>query len=314
MNIAKVVVNIFQFDRTNWRAVTLCFLAAAVFWVFNALNKEYSTNVQFPLVFDYDQSRYAPAAKLPADINLNVTGNGWDLLRRQLGVNLPALTLPVERPTDGGKIAGSALMPTLGPQLSNLKLNFVATDSLQVIIDERARRKIKVVANLEGVTFEKDFTRISPVIVLPDSVVVEGPKRLLAAMDDSIVVELKEKKIDENYRAKLTVPLDNEELIIRYPENVEVMFEVGNVIQIEKWVKLEVVNLPRSAEVESDSIFAIFRIPARDEEMYRTQTWWAEVDLQQVQKGETRKLVPRLTALPKWVQLVAIDSVAVRRY
>ncbi|KXK31544.1 MAG: hypothetical protein UZ12_BCD005000275 [Bacteroidetes bacterium OLB12] len=100
MNVVKLLVNLFQFNRTNWKAVSLCFLAAAVFWLFNAFNKNYSTEIRFPLVIEYNQSRFIPIGNLPTELRLNVNGNGWDLFRKSIGISLPQLTVNIERPLE----------------------------------------------------------------------------------------------------------------------------------------------------------------------------------------------------------------------
>ena len=78
MRLFNSILNIFRFNRRNWRAVVLCVFAATIFWFFNALNKSYTTNINFPLSFDYDRDNFVPVRNLPAQVRLNVTGNGWD--------------------------------------------------------------------------------------------------------------------------------------------------------------------------------------------------------------------------------------------
>lgn len=314
MNIAKAIINVFQFDRTNWRAVTLCFLAATVFWIFNALNKEHTTNIDFPLVLAYDQTKYVPAAQLPSHLTLNVTGNGWDIVRRQLGFKVPLLNIAIEKPADFAAVPSSSLTPVLSPQLTNLKLNFVSTDTLRVLLDERYKRKIRAVANLAELSFKEGFARLSPVIILPDSIQVEGPEGLVREMADSIAIPIVEKRVDGNYRAQHVVMVGDDFLLQHTPEQVEIMFEVGPVVQMEKWLKLQMKNLPWGAELRNDSVHALFEVPARDADSYATQTWYAYLDLEAVKKGETRKLAPRLVDLPRWTRALAVDSVTVKRY
>ncbi|MBZ0247597.1 MAG: hypothetical protein K8H85_16765, partial [Cyclobacteriaceae bacterium] len=96
MNFFRVISNLFHFNRTNWKALSLCLLAALVFWFFNALNKDYSTNLRFSVNFLFDQERYVAVEPLPKEVFMNVSGNGWDLLRKSLGVNLPDMNIPLE--------------------------------------------------------------------------------------------------------------------------------------------------------------------------------------------------------------------------
>src|SRR5258708_39794935 len=119
MNIVRVIFNLLRFDRANWKAVVLCIFAAMVFWIFNAFNKEYSTNLRFPILFEFNGERYVPAEHFPKSVTLNVSGNGWDILRRRIGVKVPQVIIPLDRPAEIRKIVISALIPVISPQVAN---------------------------------------------------------------------------------------------------------------------------------------------------------------------------------------------------
>jgi YbbR domain-containing protein len=316
LNIAKAIISVFQFDRTNWRAVMLCFLAASVFWIFNALNKEHTANISFPIVLAYDQAKYVPVASLPSNLILNVTGNGWDIVRRQSGFKVPILNIAIEKPADFEAVPGNLLSPLIAPQLSSLKLNFVSTDTLRVLLDERFMRKIKAEPDLSKLSFKEGFARLSPVIILPDSIEIEGPKDMVKEMADSITIPVVKTRVEGNYRATHLVTVGDASFLKSRPEKVEVMFDVGAVVQIEKWIKLLTKDLSSETELknDSDSVRAVFQVPARDAASYASQTWYAELDPAVVKKGETRKLVPSLMELPMWTKVLSIDSVVVKRY
>ena len=125
MNLIRVIGNLFRFDRANWKAVVLCFVAAGVFWLFNAFNKTYATTIKFPLHFDYNHDKFVPVTPLPNHININVSGNGWDLFRNQLGLKLPELTISLERPLEVKKIVGATLPPLFQHQMGKLQINYL---------------------------------------------------------------------------------------------------------------------------------------------------------------------------------------------
>jgi len=89
---------------------------------FNAFNKEYSTNLRFPILFEFNGERYVPAEHFPKSVTLNVSGIGWDLFRRRIGVKVPQLIIPLDRPAEIKKIVASALIPVMATQIGNLKL------------------------------------------------------------------------------------------------------------------------------------------------------------------------------------------------
>ena len=51
-------------EPSFYRAVTACLLAAGLFWQMNALNKTYTTRLNYPLAWHYDSARYLPLRPL----------------------------------------------------------------------------------------------------------------------------------------------------------------------------------------------------------------------------------------------------------
>lgn len=317
VNFFRVIINLFHFNRTNWKAVSLCFLAAMVFWFFNALNKNYSTNLRFAVNFEFDEDRFIPVNPLPEAVFMNVSGNGWDLLRKSLGVNVPDMNIPLERPTEVKKIVGSTLPALLAGQLGNLQINHVVTDTLYLSVDNRVRKKIKVTADAGSFSFSKGFGRLSPIVVLPDSVNLEGPKSILAMLPDSVMLTIVADNISKDYRGEAEVILPNGNLIRRDPAIVEVMFEVAEFAEVEKMIRLEIHNPPPGSRLNMgmDSIPCLVQIPKNQitEFMTSSEAEVAILDLKGMKRGEIR-LLPHVEGLPKNAKLLHVDSVAIRLY
>jgi hypothetical protein len=58
-------------EPSFYRAITACSLAAGLFWQMNALNKTYTTRLNFPLAWHYDSARYVPLRPLPETVPLS---------------------------------------------------------------------------------------------------------------------------------------------------------------------------------------------------------------------------------------------------
>jgi hypothetical protein len=307
MNILRIFINLFRFDRANWKVVSLCVLTAVVFWIFNAFNKNYSTNVRFPLLFEFDGEKYAPADHLPKSLNLNVSGNGWDLFRRHLGVKVVPLIIPLERAKEIKKIVGSSLPPMLATQVGNLKINYVVTDTLYLQIDQRDSHRYKLVADISEVTFREGYGRISPVVILPDSIELDGPQSRLHALDDSITLVLNDKNISENFRTEVEVDFPGSEFVKRNPPVVQIMFEVSEVVNVK--MSLKVVVVARNSRKEIDSVEALFQVPTGREKDFKLQAGeiFSEVRASRLKKFHVA--FPKVVNIPPYALLVKVDSV-----
>jgi hypothetical protein len=312
LKFLRVIISLLRFDRTNWTALALCLFAAAVFWIFNALNKDYDTQLALPLRIEFDEVRYAPAQAIPARLDVNVHGNGWELLRKSLGYKVPVISVPIERPSGIHRIPGSALAPGVTSQLGALKLNFVALDTLFLRIEPRTTRKLKLVADIGRVTYRQNVGRISPIVVLPDTVLLEGPSNYLKALPDTLVITLPPRRVAAQYRETLEIKLDNDEFIRRDPPVAEIIFDVGPVETIT--LHLPLLRQPGLLS-DKDSVSISVRLPVRDRERFTQDLTGVSVQLPELtlQKGESLRIAPRVLGLPDYATLVTMDSIDVKK-
>ena len=314
MNFFRVISDLLRFDRTNWTALVLCLFAAGIFWIFNALNKEYSTNLSLPLQVQFDESKFATAETIPATITVNVSGNGWELLRKNLGQKVPNITLLLERPSEVHRIAGSTLAPQVISQLGSLQLNFVVMDTLRLAIEQKFTRKIPLSADLTGLTFKRNMGRISPVSIVPDSILVNGPKSFIEALGDTLHISVSGTRIGSNYRESLEVIVDHGEFISRNPPVAEVMFEVGAMVEVLRSLRLS--KLDQGLVFDRDSINCTFLIPQKHFELFQSDVTDLSLITPTVKlnKGDTVQILPALNGIPPYATLIHIDSIELRRH
>ena len=314
MSFFRIIVNLFQFNRTNWKAVVLCLAAATVFWLFSALNKNHTANLRFPLYFNFDRERYVPM-DMPQHVVLNVSGNGWELLKNSLGVKVLPLEITLEHPTEVKKIVASTLPPLFSGQLSSLEIHHVITDTLFIQIEPFDMHTFDVRADLTRILFRSGYGRIGPVTIYPDTIQLTGPKSIIHTLPDSITIVAQQKRISENYNEEIEVMVPSK--VDRNPPVINVSFEVGELIEIEKSLKLEFIHAPRRAKLSlaKDSVLFRLFIPKRDEDNLATffKDVKAVVDLSDLPKGEST-LIPIISGLPSYIQLTSLDTLRLTLY
>jgi hypothetical protein len=313
MRFIQSIFNLLRFNRKNWKAVSLCIFAATIFWCFNALNKSYTTNINFPLVFDYDQEKYMPVRPLPQIVRFNVQGVGWNLFRRSAGFKVPPLVLPLPQPGEVRKIVGSTVPALLANQPEGFKINFVLTDTLHVVLEPKITRWINLKVDAPSILFRKGYGLISDINVEPDSVFIEGPMNLIRSLPDPLFLKISERNIDESFSEDVEVKFLNNELIKRDPPTVAVNFQVDNFIEIKDSVKLAVANPPKNAWpfIEGKELSCTIAVPESAMDKFSPDSLRAVINLQNVTKGK-RKVLPILTGLPPYTRIVKLDSVTIK--
>lgn len=278
-----------------------------IFWIFNAFNKEYSTNLRFPILFEFNGERYVPAEHFPKTITINVTGNGWDLFRRRIGVKVPRVIIPLDRPAETKKIVASTLLPIVASQVGNLKINFVVTDTLRLQIDRRDSHRYKLKADISRVTFREGYGRTSPIVVLPDSVRLEGPESRLHAHIDSIALEVTRSNVSENFREEVEIKFDGSEFVKRDPPLAQIIFEVGQVRLVKK--KLKIITDSHLIDKVQDSVNAIFQVPLNRLIDFQLQSSeiFSRLSLKYLEAHKSVR--PTVVNVPAYAQLISIDLV-----
>lgn len=312
MNFVKSIFNFLRFNKKNWKAVVLCIFAATVFWFFNALNKNYSTNINFALAFEYDQDRFIPMTSLPSTVRMNVTGSGWDLFRRSLGFKVPPLVIPLERPAEVSKIVGTTLPAIFAGQLERLTINFIITDTVRIQLEEKTRKKFNVKIDSVQQYIDSDFGLVNEPRVNPDTVWLEGPHSVISELPETLILSLPQTDIRRNFNEDIELQLEQRNLITRDPQKINVSFDVEKFVQVEKRIRLTIINIPSRLKQNSvrKEVSCTYRLPASTSETFVSDSLEAVVDLKYKPNG-THKLVPKVMGLPSNAIVVKTDTVVI---
>ena len=313
MRVLYTIFNILRFNSQNWKAVVLCVFTAMIFWFFNALNKTYTTNINFPLSFSFDNENFIPVEGLPQNVGLNVTGNGWELFKRSTGVKVDPLQIPLESPGEVKKIVGSGLRFSFTNQLNGLEINHVLSDTIYLDLEPKVGRWIKLAVDSIQHNIRAGYGLASEIAVMPDSSYIEGPERLVQRIKEPVMLHIPHRNIDEHYIENIEVEVPFEEVITRQPPAVSVMFNVEEMITMRDSVQLVLENIPSAVSdiMRAGKIPVVFLVPERFAEDLRIDSLKAVLDLSGF-AGGTDRIFPRVDGLPPYSKVVEIDSVTVR--
>jgi hypothetical protein len=186
-------------EPSFYRAITACLLAAGLFWQMNALNKTYTTRLNFPLAWRYDSARYVPLRPLPPKVAVTVTGQGWRLLRANLGWGThPAELRPVPYP-------GTRYLPDeawrrgLQNALEGVQVNEWSGDTLRLTFDRIASRRL-------ALALPPDSARRYKATFTPAVVTFRGPSSQLQALASPYPVAMPAPDKDGNAEVALVAP------------------------------------------------------------------------------------------------------------
>lgn len=226
-------------ERSYWRAVTACFLAASTFWLLNALNKTYTTRITYPLAWRYDENRFVPVQPLPTEVPVNVTGRGWKLLRRQLLLDVkPAELLLTSLPATR-YVTGRTLRPALQQAMEGLQFNYLISDTLWVEFDRLVSRRLALglspAADGAALPYAARFE--------PDSIVFRGPAAKVNSLPSPYPVHLPQAPAGSS-TGDIRVPIGGPELVETNVQDVRVRLLRRPVVTVPVQVVPELLDAP----------------------------------------------------------------------
>ena len=129
------ISNYFKIDKlkNDKRIVVslVCLLIATVLWFLNALSKDYSTTITYPVKYVDAPKNQFLANEPPSKLDLKVNAHGFTLLRHKLSLsfspivlNLTTITQNLEDSGDGFIIYTSNLIRRVSSQVSNENSSF----------------------------------------------------------------------------------------------------------------------------------------------------------------------------------------------
>ena len=210
----------------------LCLGAAALFWLLNALNKTgYTLNVEYPVHFVYNDSLFVPIKPLPRTVRVNVSGDGWGLLRHSwLPFRVEPVDYVVRNPLQASLINTSSLTEALAEHIKKLHVNYVVADTVEMGFDRRMTKTIWLVADSLHINLAPHYVVSSIINLTPHTIQVEGPSRLVRGLPDSLLVTIPGKRIALNYDNELILNHFRHPLLRVSTDRIAVSFEVGELL------------------------------------------------------------------------------------
>ena len=301
---------------SDLKVVVLCIATATTFWILNALNKDdYTTVVDYPIEFVFDKEKFVPIEMLPKTIQLEIKGNGWDLLRKYFGLNTTSFPVKLEKPSEKGYFLSSDLKRSLGDFLTPTQLLSVLDDSIKYQIDEIKVLKIKPTLDSTSFTMAKNHRIDSKISFSPDKLTIKGPESILRSMKEGFPISLDESKINSNIKKKvgMTIPSQFGNLISIKEEAVIVEFEVVTLLEGNKRLKLKKLNFPKSVTIPDEdlSFMAYYLVDERKAPELKDMEFEAILDYTKRDREDSTLFV-QVNPLPKYLEQIRIEPPLVK--
>lgn len=300
-------------SEENWKIFILCLVGATIFWFFNALNKEYSARIRYPVSFVYADSGTVLVDPLPGEVRLQVTGGGWNLLRKTFWFNIDPVEIPLTEPTETKIITSRALRPVLSDQISEIVIDEVLSDTIRINIERKISRTVPVSVDSAKIRLATDRRIVSPVGLSSDSIVITGPESQVNSVGNSLTLALRNEVIDSDYAEEIDVSAYLPPKVAADPSSIIVSFNVQQFINVDKQLAVETVHFPsdNSVNLADSTITASILVARRDVERLNSVEFKVVADYRNLNRQDSTVSVS-LVQYPDFIAGISLNEEKIR--
>ena len=295
----------------------VCVLIATALWFLNALSKDYSTTISYPVKYVNPPSRQFLANQPPSKLDLKVDAHGFTLLRHKLSLSFSPIVLNLGTitrdltPLNGTyQVHTSDLLRRIRSQVSNeITIVEIQPEYIPIVLDSLKTKTVPVKANL-NLEFRPQYNLQKPVQLNPRQVKITGPSAIIDTIQSLPLERLSLKELDQNMatNVKLIFPEKTEV----NPEKVLVTIEVEKYTEKEIKIPIRVKNKPDGVNVKlfPSEVKVTCLVGLSEFENVTANDFSAVVDYKNVSNG-TKTLALKIEQKSSFIQVVRFSPESV---
>lgn len=233
----------------------ICVSIASAFWFLNSLSKQYSTSIEYPIVYSNFPKDKVLMGKLTNYIKIEVRGSGFTLLKYKIKSLQVPVTFDVNsfRINKTKKVSEYYILTKNTTEFfqkqidSDLRIVSIKPDTLLFNLQKIAFKKVPVVANV-SIDFKKQFTLKNKIQLIPDSIGISGPYIFVEKVDSVLTSFVEYDKIQQSFERNLKLKkLTN----IKFDKKrVNIKVDVEKFTEAKISIPIDIINLPDSLNME----------------------------------------------------------------
>jgi YbbR domain-containing protein len=269
-------------------------LISASIWLLNALSENYTSVIEYPLVYtDYPEDKVF-VGEMPRHLDLQINAHGYALLRYKIfrkpvpiSFKISAFNLNRGEDSSSSYILTRYLKDQIASQLpAELQLLEIKPDTLHFQFAGRVTRMVKIKSDFQF-TIEKQFTIRDEIKLSPDSVEVTGPDLILDTLDYVYTERVDLGELTRNYIDKVRL---NRMTDLKYGvSKVNCSIELERFTELQVMIPIKVLNLPDSILLQTfpSAIKLNCRVGLSKYEGIDDYPFRAVVDYEKIDEGTT---------------------------
>ncbi len=193
----------------------VCVFIAFILWFLNALSKDYTTQIVYPVKYTELPKNKFLSNTPPQKLNLRVNGHGFTLVRYKLRLAFSSVNLNLAEIIDEHHLGSPSTMSISSAILQNYAMEQVPNEltimdvrpsQITLIFDSLATKKV-VVAPKSEIQFRPRYGFSREIEMIPSEIQITGPRATLAIIDTIFTHPKQFKNINTSFERDILLDL-----------------------------------------------------------------------------------------------------------
>ena len=214
-------------NKGDLKIIAFCAFLAVVFWVFNSLNRNFTTQIECPIEITYDKASIMPIDKVtPSFLKMNVSSFGWALVRKGFLTNISPIKLNIKTLPENNVINSSFFNQILQDRLKGIKINSIENDTINLNLRYIAEKIVPIRVDSLHLHLSSGFAVNGHIKIEPQVVVFKGPKESMANIPDTLNIKIATKNIEGFHEEKVKIHHLHDKFLSVDKKKIVVSFDV----------------------------------------------------------------------------------------
>ena len=296
------------------------FIIASFLWFLNAINKEYTTDINVPYKLENLPKSYEIRNESEIDINVSIHGHGYNLLREEIErvkhpivIDLNSKSNPVNiyRSTNSytkSYILTKELIPFAKKRFgSNLSIVSIKPDTLYLDIKSTLSKKVKLVHDIKY-SINNTFMLVGEISLTPDSITVYGPIEILDTLSYVMTSFADLGEIKENNIKEIKIKYNKHLTYSR--AKVLVTFPVEKYTEATKEINITPINLPTDTEATllPKTVIISYKVPLSIYDKINEDDFKVIADYE---KSQDNNIEIEVIAINKKIHIIKVQPISI---
>jgi len=284
---------------------------ATIFWFLDALNREYTTKINYPVELYNFPEELSITSSYPEKLTVTVKAHGFDLLGKfniEKPVRINVKELSVKDKLDNSKLIISLkkISDDLFPKTTGIEIVQIYPETIILSTKKLLSKKVPVKLNIIFTT-ETLYMQSGDIKMIPDSIRVSGSEKMLSEFNEAETVLRNFKNLNDTLTENIQLKKVNN---LKYSEDkVKIILPIDKYTENDIKIPVKIINCPDSLKIITfpNEIKLTYKIGLSMYNAIGKNDFEVVIDFLEIDRERKEKIQVRLTKQPNHLQSVKIS-------